>query len=246
MTTTEKNPGTDLAVRKPAEPEPLSERNAQALDKKIRATGEKLDTTADTFADLLEQAAFGQIHTHLSFPSWTAYVRDVVKESRFLQLVTKDRTDRKALVIKMYSMGMSQRAIADALGASKKTVQNDLAEVDKCIHHITEGVDGKQYTSEPESEDDDVIDGEVIGDVERQHSSGPKPAPEPKKPPLTEDFDYQFQDLQSIIAEFKPLLEDERYPKARRRIANAHLSDLHHCISRLEVIADELAAEVDA
>jgi hypothetical protein len=153
---TELEPTVDAEIV--SDPAPLSETEAMKLDGRIQRMVGTVAGNMDTLLTLLEEAAKGEIHVALSFPSWPAYVQDRVKG----KLAPTEREERKALVALMGDRGMSQRAIAASLGVSKKTVQNDQAEqVDTNYPPDTAtepdtpakviGIDGKRYQRERET-----------------------------------------------------------------------------------------------
>lgn len=232
-------PGTELAVLEPeveaevepAEPQPLSKAKAVALDKRIRSQGDKLDTSAAAFAELLEQAAVGQIHVALELPSWTAYVADVARDNQFLQMLVKNKTDRKELAVKMSAAGMSQRAIASAFGVSQKTIDRDLEGEEFETDTITD-LSGKTQPRNKPAKNDNVIDAEVV-DVD---------VPEAKQAPITQDFKDEMYQLANDVEALQEVMDDDRFAKARKRVAKDNLNDLQEIISKLQTIVDNLMA----
>jgi hypothetical protein len=158
------NTATDCA------PKALNKKQAQALDKKIKVTRDRVvrnidqaQTHFDYLLTLLEQAERGDIHKALGCKSWPAYLKDTVR------IVPVDRAERKLLVSVMSGNGLSQRAIADVLGVSKKTVQND--QVDTSIHlGATTGSDGKKYPPKPAPEPEPLDVDEVPVDEIENHT----------------------------------------------------------------------------
>jgi hypothetical protein len=144
---------TDLATQdEPIEGEvvePLTEKAAKALDKKIRATSDKVTTNVNLLIELLDQAERGQIHEALAYPSWTAWVKDAV------QISIPDPEERKALVSLMSGKGMSTRAIAGSLRISKSQAARDAAapsgapEDELARARASKGLDGKNYSRIP-------------------------------------------------------------------------------------------------
>jgi hypothetical protein len=103
----------------------VSRADAERLDKRIRLLADTINNSLAKLYELVERAKHGEIHKALGFPSWTACVADVFKGQ-----VRLDREQRRELVGWLAGEGMSQRAIADAVGVSKKTVQNDQAAIE--------------------------------------------------------------------------------------------------------------------
>lgn len=202
-------------------PAPLSEGKAKVLDKRIRqASARVVDNTA-TLLNLLDEAAVGQIHVALGFPSWTAWVKDAV------QITPADDTERKSLVQLMNGKGMSQRAIADVVGVNQATVSRDLSEseVDADASPDTEGLDGKVYPKKPKKQE--PLDVEVDEPVEKQQ-------------PVSADFKEEMYMLANSVSSFQDILADERFPKARNTIAKNNLNRLQELIGELQKIVDEL------
>jgi hypothetical protein len=147
---------------------PLTKSAAKALDKKIRTASDKLTTNAEALWDLLEQAALGQIHEALEYPSWTAWMKDAV------QFTPSDRVERKALAALMSGKGMSQRPIAGTLGVDQKTVSNDLAGTEE-NSSVKTTLNGKTY--KPRKKVTDPAPSDEPLDVEE--TEAPEPEPEP-------------------------------------------------------------------
>jgi hypothetical protein len=248
------------------EPEPLSETKAKALDKKIRTQGEKVDSSADAFAFLLEQAAIGQIHVPLGMKSWTEYVKDVAQENKFLQMLVHNKVERKALVVKMTAAGMSQRTIADAFGVSKKTVQNDQnGRVDTNYPPEVTGTDGKTQPrkKKPNPELTEVEEAarrlglggltEAAAAAVAEPANGAAPAEpfdEKVLPPLSveyaEEVDLLVQSIDSFAGMVEEFITDERYPKWRKRIANKQRDRIFACLCTLRDIVNHLNDGGDA
>jgi hypothetical protein len=83
---------------------------AQNLDKRLRTQARAVAHSMEVFNPLIEEAKAAQIHRHLGFASWTAYIADVIgKEMKQLSV-----DDRRQIVELLSGEGMSQRAIAQA------------------------------------------------------------------------------------------------------------------------------------
>lgn len=216
--------GTDLVVA-----QPLTEKEAKALDKKIRAASDKLSTQTESLLDLLEQAASGSIHDALGLSSWTAWFKDAV------QINVSDRFERKELAKMMSGKGMSQRAIAGSLGVSQKTIDRDLADEEVEDGETVTSLDGaerpkkkaKEAAPEEDSDEENYIDAELVVD--------PTPSVE-----LVEAFNDETTNLWGAWSELKSLLTEPKWDGARKRVANANLNHLQEVITGLQVIVDDL------
>ena len=94
---------------------------ARRLDGRIRRMSA---ATAEHFGklfDLVTEARQGDIHLALGFTSWTAYLADALKE---LGTVV-NAVERRQLVDWLAHQGMSERAMARALGCSQPTIHRD-------------------------------------------------------------------------------------------------------------------------
>lgn len=139
---------TELAVHDEVEAVlvSLTEESARELDGRIRAADQQIANGVDELIDLLEEAASSNLHEALGFPTLTAYINDAVT---FTNL---DARDRKFMTALLSDKGVSQRAIASALGVSQPTVHRDLIERDtdespddEDEAAVTVGIDGKEY-----------------------------------------------------------------------------------------------------
>lgn len=213
-------------------PEQLSEKDAKALDKKVRAASDKASSQMETLLSLLEQAAAGSIHVALGLPSWTAWVKDAAV------ITLSDRFERKELAKLMSGKGMSQRAIAGALGVAQKTIDRDLDGEEVEEGATVTSLDGAERPktkpkaevplSNPESDDpDDFIDAEVV--------EPPTPAAD-----LVVAFNDETTNLWGACSELEDLLTEEKWGNARKRVANANLNHIQDVITKLQVIVDDL------
>lgn len=97
----------------------------RALDQDIRAMAKTIATDLVEFGRLIERAKTEHLWERLGFKSWTAYIADVV--GRNMKVLPVE--DRRQIVAFLDDEGMSQRAIAAAVGVSQKTVDRDLDEL---------------------------------------------------------------------------------------------------------------------
>lgn len=101
--------------------DPIGIDDARRLDKRIRLLVGTINENIAELHALVEEAKGGHAHVALGYPSWTAYLADV-----FTVHVRLDRDQRRELVGYLSGEGMSQRVIADVVGASQDTVRRDL------------------------------------------------------------------------------------------------------------------------
>ena len=111
--------------------EPLDVAAATRLDKRIRLMAATVRDNLTKTAELVEEAKAGQIHVALGFSSWTAYLADAIGGQ--IELGTESR---RAVVELLAGEGMSNRAIAAAVGVSHPTVAADLAAATQVVNHL--------------------------------------------------------------------------------------------------------------
>lgn len=223
----------------PAIPGKLSLSEAKALTKKIETASSKVNKSLgvaqenfDALLRLLDEAATGKAHEILGYSSWTAYLKDRVR-------LEVPRNERLALVSAMTEKGMSQRAIASVLKVSKKTVQNDQnGQVDTEYPREVLGTDGK---SQPRKKQPNVVAPEQQRPAEKS-SETETPAELAKA--FADEMDLLVNAVESFMDITGRIMDADQYSQARSRIAKAQRDRMNHCISKLEVIADQLA-EVD-
>jgi hypothetical protein len=99
---------------------PMGLDDARRLDKRIRLMASTVRDNLTKIATLVEVAKAGDIHLALGFSSWTGYLADAVGGQ--LELTTDTR---RAVVELLTGEGMSQRAIAQAVGVNQATISRD-------------------------------------------------------------------------------------------------------------------------
>ena len=154
--------GTDAEVVTP-----MDRAAAERLDKRIRLMGSTMRENLVKIEALLIEAKAGQIHLTLGYKSWTGYLADALGGRMEMNTET-----RRAVVELLAGEGMSQRAIAGAVGVSQKTVDRDLDQV------------SQDDSPEPATGDKpDKVTG-LDGRVHPKHKAKPvpKPKPTPRKP----------------------------------------------------------------
>jgi transposase len=228
---------TDIAVIEHNEvAEPLTPREAKALDKKVRSTSDKvskgfatLDDTIENLGNLIQEAIDGQIHKGLGLKSWTAWVKDAV------QVTVPDRFQRKELVRELSKNGMSQRAIATVFNVSQKTVDRDLDGEDVEEGATVVSLDGaKRPKNKP-----DYIDVEA---EEVEEDSADDEAVEPMKAvDIVAAFDEETASLYAAQNELTLLAQEEKWEGARRRVAKADLQNLKNVAGALDELIENLS-----
>lgn len=127
---------------------PVSTAAAEALTNAIRHTAREVGDRLARLRVLVEQAREREVWAVLGYPSWTAYLVDVLEPMRV------PRDERREIVGYLTGQGLSTRAIAPIVGADQKTVVNDrralmsdplVAGEEDSSPAPVRGLDGKTY-----------------------------------------------------------------------------------------------------
>ena len=118
---------------------------AQRIDSSLRARTRRYAGAMADWRPLIEEARDKGIYKVLGFPSWPAYIADVVHA----HMTTLLPADRQQVVEVLSREGMSQRAIAEALDVNQATISQDQKQLmhDASVEDLPEtatGLDGKQ------------------------------------------------------------------------------------------------------
>lgn len=224
---------TEMEVYNPQEAEytPLTEREAQKLNNKIKTACDKMNTSREGLWDLLDEAAKGQIHVALGYASWTAWWSETV------EIRPLDVADRKELARMMASKGMSTRAGAKALGYSQSGFSRDTKGESSNSDTVT-SLDGSQRQRSKPSEDEEELP------VQDAAEESEEPAEEPIEPlrPVSEDFQDEMYNLANWRSAIGEILEDERILVLRTRnsLAKKHVDDLQDAANHIQAIIDFL------
>lgn len=100
----------------------ITEAQAKALDKRVRAAATKADNAVFALGELIAEAQAGKIHKLLGFASWDAYLVDVVS-TNCPKLGKGD--SRVNMVQLLKGAGLTVRQIAKATNTSLGTVSRD-------------------------------------------------------------------------------------------------------------------------
>jgi hypothetical protein len=169
----------------------------QAAEAKAERLARQL---ANAKGDRANAAAELEIHKDLGFKSWPDYIADVAR--REMPNIARSVEQRRQVVALLAGEGMSQRAIAEAVGVSQKTVDRDLDQVshDDSPCPATDFADSAPVTT-PDT---------VTGRDGKQYPAKPKPkpdAPKPAEPELTDDQIAELHRIADAIHEGRPWQE---------------------------------------
>lgn len=168
---------------------PLGRNAAERLDTQLRLMVGTINGYLAQLYELVQTAKHGNVHETLGFASWTTYLADV-----FTVDLRLEREQRRELVGYLSAEGMSNGVIADVVGADRKTVRRDLAQVgEKGPPEKVTGRDGKTY--------------------KRGSVAKPPVAPKRERPGATR-YSKDIQTLSASIAESCGKLTNEEIAEA--------------------------------
>lgn len=216
---------------------------ARRLTERIRITAHTARESIEKLHTLLAEAKHGEAHVALGYPSWTAYLSEVLGEEP-LRLA---RDQRQELVGFLAGEGMSTRAIAPIVGASQRTVANDLGEQN--CSPAPDPLDefaGADWV-EP---DDEPIEAEIVEDEPARVTgldgkSYPKPAPTPQRQPNRRALPDQARsagwELRKAVERLERIAADDRFTANKEAMAPHLRSHLSHAVEVCQDLLDRIS-----
>lgn len=200
---------------------------AHRLDSRIRLLSNTIADNLAKLTDLIAEAKRGQIHLALGFPSWTAYLSSALSH---LEIALASPA-RRELVTLLADEGMSNRAIAQAVGVSEITVRRDKEQV---RHDVAPKSDSAANTVCPVSpklaarrewwqrEKSKVVglDGKTYTPPRITTAGGP-----PRRRPITDAFADQARKVSQASESLERFVRDDRFGRNVDTLS-ARLSDL--------------------
>lgn len=242
----------------------MTEDEARRITERIRYTALSVRDGVEKLQRLVGEAQAGSAHLALGYPSWTAYLADVLGD----EPMRLPREERREIVAWLSGEGMSTRAIAPIVGVDQKTVSNDVRTLPAGEEisspptiATTEGVViAEQRRVAPDVTDWSEGDiAEVMDDDNAGVTCSNEPTPEPKpitgmdgktyqrpepKPvrrnPLPDQFNSATLNLTRAVARLVTLSGDDRLPQNREKVATANRSDLLRAIDALQRVVASL------
>jgi hypothetical protein len=234
-----------------------SPENARAIDKQLRQQARAVDRSWAGLEAMIADAKTREIHTHLGFKSWPDYIADVARTE--MPNIARSVEQRRQVVAVLAGEGMSNRAIADAVGVNEITVRRDRGEVRHDVApEITVG-DVEQATLAAQAALDQLSPGDAQWVIEAATATvtgrdgktypakpKPKPEPQPKPEPTQRDKDMAvLSGLKSTLAELRlwaaTLLDGaEEAQEALTRVRITGFGAIDDCH---QIIADVTAAQ---
>jgi len=177
----------------------FDESAARQLDNDIRALARHVHIALEALMVLVAEAQANDIHTHLGFPSWTAYLADALDGQWRIE-----RDKRGEIVQFLAGQGMSQRAISKITGIGKGTVYRELAGAP--LGQVITGLDGKTYTrlelgapsGAPEESDDDFL-ARMAAEADERRRNGVTPLADPPDDQSDEEWLARLVEIEKRI-----------------------------------------------
>lgn len=127
-------------------------------ESEARELTDRIAESIDKLVPLVIKAFKGRADKALGFATWADYCR---VELRGLSFPVGTREERRETIVTMRKAGMSNRAVASAIGTSEGTVRTDLASAQNYALGPITGLNGKRYQSAPACKPV-VINAEVV------------------------------------------------------------------------------------
>ena len=242
--------------------------SARRLTERIRLNAVAVRDGVEKLQALLEEAKEGNVHVALGYPSWPAYIADVMGD----EPLRLSRDDRREIVHYLTGEGMSTRAIGSALGVGNKTIARDLLERSRVSNDTRAAELHIPHDPCPDEAPTDVIDAEVvIGDELRPSTPAPRvghrptvtgldgktyaaPPPldrraaplDPRRKPLTDAIFDAVYDLGKKAETVRRLIEDDRFPQNAEKVAAKHRNDLLRTRDLIDQVIALLPTEGDS
>lgn len=238
----------------------MTEHEARRVTERIRAIAVTVKDQLEKLQTLLNEARDGEAWRILGYASWTAYLADVMGE----QPLRLPRDERQQIVGYLAGEGMSSRAIAPIVGATDRTVRNDMSggkdfppDHTPAVDYVTDQAD---LDAAPELPDEGAPTPHDSGDAEPSEDEGlsvPSPSsrsvtgldgkqytrPEPQAPrrrPITDSFTDKRVELAKAVESLHRLTQDDRFPQNAEKVATANRSDLLRASDLLHQVIDSI------
>ena len=216
---------------------------ARRLTERIRLAAVGVGEGIEKLMLLVAQAKESRAHIALGYASWSAYLGDALCENS-LRL---ERDVRQYLVAELASLGMSTRAIAPIVGATKSQVARDIAESGVPIGTTVDDFheDAPEYDHlAHNTETGDVIDAEIVESEPARVIEGldgktytASPMRTPQRKSLTDSAKDIGWELRKATEKLQRLTEDDRFNRNKKEVA-AHIRG--HLMYTVEACQDLL------
>lgn len=214
-------------VERRADQRVAAERRAE----RIRLTATSFMEARDKMSSLLVEAQREGDHETMGYRSWPEYIAALFSDTPLMRL---SRDERKVIVADLAEQGMSSRAIAPVVGASKSTVAADIESVQDRTDapRTVKSIDGIERTFQPRP---------ATTPTTADHDTGENADDrKPKAEAITAQFNSAVVDLNRLMDRLHRITEQDAYTRNADKIATLYKADIDRAISDLTHIANTL------
>lgn len=204
----------------------MDEREARRVTERIRIAAHNYSEARTKLMERVQEAKDGQAHVALDYPSWTAYLAEVLGE----EPMRLARDERQDMVKMLANEGMSTRAIAPIVGASVGQVHADRqvfsSEQLEDEPRTSYGLDGKTRTHQPRPD--------LTDDPE------PVEPPKPKRRPITDQARDAGWEIRKATEKLQRIFNDDRLNRNKEEVATHLRGHLEYAIETLQGFIDTI------
>lgn len=219
----------------------MTEAEAHRVTEDIRHNAKSFTEYRARLMGAVERAKAGSAHVALGYPSWTAYLSEVLGE----EPMRLARAERQDMVRMLSDEGMSTRAIAPIVGASQKTVDRDVRSAGESFDSplpapAPEFVDTRTGEIHDEPEPKPVT---VTGMDGKQYTRPiPPETPAPRPDPITTQFTSAIADLNRVLDKLHRIHTNDNFNTNKEKINDRHKADLARAIEELDQLRSHLSS----
>ena len=205
---------------------------AERRAERIRLTATSFMEARDKMSNLLVEAQREGDHETMGYRSWPEYIAALFSDTPLMRL---SRDERKVIVADLAEQGMSSRAIAPVVGASRDTVQKDIRSSGRNLPdapRTVKSIDGIERTFQPRP---------AATPATADHDTGENADDrKPKAEAITAQFNSAVVDLNRLMDRLHRITEQDAYTRNADKIATLYKADIDRAISDLTHIANTL------
>lgn len=205
---------------------------AERRAERIRLTATSFMEARDKMSSLLVEAQREGDHETMGYRSWPEYIAALFSDTPLMRL---SRDERKVIVADLAEQGMSSRAIAPVVGASRDTVQKDIRSSGRNLPdapRTVKSIDGIERTFHPRP---------ATTPTTAAHDTGENADDrKPKAEAITAQFNSAVVDLNRLMDRLHRITEQDAYTRNADKIATLYKADIDRAISDLTHIANTL------
>lgn len=216
----------------------MTEAEAHRVTEDIRHNAKSFTEYRARMMQAVERAKAGSAHVALGYPSWTAYLSEVLGE----EPMRLARAERQDMVRMLSDEGMSTRAIAPIVGASQRTVADDVSK----IAHLDSTSPAPEFvdTRTGEIHDEPAPKPVAVTGMDGKQYTRPIPpeTPTPRPDPITTQFTSAIADLNRVLDKLHRIHTSDNFNTNKEKINDRHKADLTRAIEELDQLRSHLSS----